>query len=75
MSDKSSKTNMVILGWLDPCVPKGNPMSSKKFRAGKLRAEGAEIEVVDEVQFLEMLRDPKSAKLPDLKNHPSSPCS
>lgn len=54
----SSKTNLVVFGWQDPSVLRGKPLSSKRLKAEELRASGNDIEVVDEVQFLEMLRDP-----------------
>jgi DNA polymerase-3 subunit epsilon len=57
VSDVSSKTNMVVFGWQDPSVLKGKPLSEKRIKAAELRASGVDIEVVDEIQFLEMLAD------------------
>jgi DNA polymerase-3 subunit epsilon len=58
VSGVSSKTNMVVFGWQDPSVLRGKPLSSKRIKAEELRASGVDIEVVDELQFLEMLADP-----------------
>ncbi len=58
VSGVSSKTNMLIFGWQNPSVLKGKPLSNKRLKAEELRASGVDIEVVDEVQFLEMLADP-----------------
>ena len=57
VSSVSAKTNMVVFGYQHPSVLKGKPLSGKLQMAHQLRVEGAEIEVVDEAQFLEMLRD------------------
>lgn len=58
VSGVSSKTNMVVFGYQAPAMLKGKPLSSKRIKANELRANGADIEVVDELQFLEMLNDP-----------------
>lgn len=60
VSSVSAKTNMVVFGYQHPSVLKGKPLSGKRQRADELRVAGADIEVVDEAQFLEMLRDPGS---------------
>jgi DNA polymerase-3 subunit epsilon len=60
ISSVSAKTNMVIFGYQHPTVLKGKPLSGKRLKADELRAAGIDIEVVDEVQFLEMLQDPNS---------------
>lgn len=51
----SSKTDMLVFGYQDPRVLRGKPLSNKRQKAEELRLEGAEIEVVDELQFLQML--------------------
>lgn len=48
-------TNMLVYGYQDLGVLRGKPMSGKRLRASELRAKGAEIEIVDEALFLEML--------------------
>jgi len=60
VSTVSAKTNMVVFGYQHPSVLKGKPLSGKRQKAEELRASGADIEVVDEAQFLEMLRDPEN---------------
>lgn len=62
VSGVSSKTNMIIFGWQDPSVLRGKPLSSKRLKAEELRASGVDIEVIDEVQFLEMLADPDGVR-------------
>lgn len=57
-SSVSAKTNMLVFGYQHPTVLKGKPLSGKRLKADELRESGSDIEVVDEVQFLEMLRDP-----------------
>jgi DNA polymerase III epsilon subunit-like protein len=54
----SAKTNMLVFGYQNPTVLRGKPLSGKRKKADELRESGSDIEVVDEVQFLEMLRDP-----------------
>ena len=66
VSGVSGKTNMVVFGYQHPTVLKGKPLSGKRLKADELRAAGADIEVVDEVQFLEMLRDPDVEASPNL---------
>jgi DNA polymerase III epsilon subunit-like protein len=53
----SKKTNMLVFGYQDPRVLKGKTLSGKRRAVEELRAEGVEIEVVDELQFLQMLSD------------------
>jgi DNA polymerase-3 subunit epsilon len=60
VSSVSAKTHMLVFGYQHPSVLKGKPLSGKRLRADELRESGNDIEVVDEVQFLEMLRDPDS---------------
>ena len=60
VSSVSAKTNMLVFGYQHPSVLKGKPLSGKRLKADELRESGSDIEVVDEVQFLEMLRDPDS---------------
>lgn len=62
VSSVSSKTNMLIFGWQNPAVLKGKPLSNKRLKAEELKASGVDIEVVDEVQFLEMLADPEEIR-------------
>lgn len=57
VSSVSAKTNMLIFGYQDPRAIKGKPHSAKRLEAEKLKALGKDIEVVDEVQFIEMLAD------------------
>ena len=59
VSSVSAKTNMVVFGYQHPSVLRGKPLSGKRQKADELRIAGADIEVVDEAQFLEMLRDPQ----------------
>lgn len=58
VSSVSPKTNMLVFGYQNPTVLRGKPLSGKRKKADELRESGSDIEVVDEVQFLEMLRDP-----------------
>lgn len=51
----TKETNMLIYGYQDPRFLKGRPLSSKLQKAVDLRAKGADIELVDELQFLQML--------------------
>jgi len=51
----TSKTNLLVFGYQDPRFLKGKALSSKRAKAGLLRSAGSDIEVVDELQFLEML--------------------
>lgn len=62
VSSVSAKTNMVVFGYQHPSVLKGKPLSGKRQKADELRVAGADIEVVDEAQFLEMLRDPQEPR-------------
>jgi DNA polymerase-3 subunit epsilon len=60
VSSVSAKTNMLVFGYQHPSVLRGKPLSGKRLKADELREMGCDIEVVDEVQFLEMLRDPEN---------------
>lgn len=51
----SKKTNIVVCGYQDPRVLKGQPISSKKKKAIELREAGIDIEILDEKTFLELL--------------------
>lgn len=51
----TKSTNMLVYGYQDPGVLRGKPMSGKRLRASELRSKGADIEIVDEALFLEML--------------------
>ena len=48
-------TNMLVYGYQDPRMLKGKPLSSKLQKAVDLRSKGADLELVDEMQFIEML--------------------
>jgi DNA polymerase-3 subunit epsilon len=54
-SSVSSKTNLLVFGYQDPRVLRGQVLSSKRAKAVSLKASGADIEVVDEMLFLQML--------------------
>jgi DNA polymerase-3 subunit epsilon len=51
----TKSTNMLVYGYQDPGMLRGKPMSGKRLRASELRSKGADIEIVDEALFLEML--------------------
>ena len=53
----SKKTNMLVFGYQDPRVLKGRALSGKRQAVEELRAEGVEIEVVDKLQFRQMLSE------------------
>jgi DNA polymerase III epsilon subunit-like protein len=55
----SKKTNMLVFGYQDPNVLRGKALSGKRLAAEKLRHEGVKIEVVDELQFMQMLNTPQ----------------
>jgi DNA polymerase III subunit epsilon len=58
-SSVSRKTNMLVFGYQDPNVLRGKALSGKRLAVEKLRAEGVDIEVVDELQFMQMLDAPQ----------------
>ena len=58
-SSVSKKTDMLVFGYQDPSFLKGKPLSTKRQKAEDLRAEGLEIETVDELQFMQMLNAPE----------------
>lgn len=58
-SSVSKKTNMLVFGYQDPNVLKGKSLSGKRQAVEDLRAEGVDIETVDEVQFMQMLNAPE----------------
>lgn len=51
----TKSTNMLVYGYQDPRVLRGKPLSGKRQKAAELRAQGFDIEIVDEALFLEML--------------------
>lgn len=51
----TKSTNMLVYGYQDPRALRGKPMSGKRLKAAELRDKGCDIEIVDEVLFLEML--------------------
>ncbi len=53
--DVTKATNMLVYGYQDPRVLRGKPLSGKRLKAANLREKGADIEIVDEALFLEML--------------------
>ena len=58
-SSVSKKTNMLVFGYQDPNVLKGKALSGKRQAVEDLRAEGVDIETVDELQFMQMLNAPE----------------
>ena len=54
-STVSKKTNMLVFGYQDPNVLRGKSLSGKRLAVEELRAEGVDIETVDELQFMQML--------------------
>ena len=54
-SGVTKSTNMLVYGYQDPRVLRGKPLSGKRQKAAELRAQGCDIEIVDEALFLEML--------------------
>lgn len=59
-SSVSKKTNMLVFGYQDPRVLKGKALSDKRQDVEDLRAQGLDIEAVDELQFMQMLNFPES---------------
>lgn len=57
-SSVSKKTNMLVFGYQDPRALKGKALSGKRQAVEKLRADGVDIETVDELQFMQMLNAP-----------------
>jgi len=57
-SGVTSKTDLLVFGYQDPRVLKGKSLSSKRAKADLLRASGSNIEVIDELLFLQMLAEP-----------------
>jgi len=55
VSSVSKKTHMLIFGYQHPSVLKGKSLSGKRQAVEDLRAEGVDIESVDELQFMQML--------------------
>jgi len=55
----SKKTNMLVFGYQHPSVLKGKALSGKRKAVEDLRAEGLDIESVDELQFMQMLATPE----------------
>jgi DNA polymerase-3 subunit epsilon len=51
----SKKTSMLVFGYQDPRMLKGQPLSNKRRDVEELRASGVDIETVDELQFMQML--------------------
>lgn len=58
VSSVSKKTNMLVFGYQHPGALRGKPLSGKRQAVVQLRAEGVNIEAVDELQFLQMLNTP-----------------
>lgn len=58
-SSVSKKTNMLVFGYQDPRALKGKALSGKRQAVEELRAEGVDIETVDELQFMQMLNAPE----------------
>ena len=58
-SSVSKKTDMLVFGYQHPSVLRGKALSGKRQKAEDLRAEGLEIETVDELQFMQMLNAPE----------------
>ena len=56
-NDVTKATNLLVYGYQDPRVLRGKPLSGKRLKAAKYLEAGHEIEIIDEILFLEMLSD------------------
>jgi len=59
VSSVSKKTHMLIFGYQQPSALKGKSLSGKRQAVEDLRAEGVDIESIDELQFMQMLAAPE----------------